>query len=285
MHPPVRLRALKRRRLIFAVLAAVSVLAGCGGTSDPVHDVRSAATTTLGLTAQSTLSLTGSRLFGGNPGTIIGRAQYSFPQGLGYAALQLPALGPRASGTAYLVFQPARLWSKPLVTTALPKGVLWISVPFTDERSAAAKAPSVALALEGLNPQLLLEEIATGTVGARTAGQTVVNHVPFIRYIVSVDLKRALAAAGKSGALRAAIQQQLAALGGRSRVQVTAGVDGTGRLAQLAASLPGSKLGTVQIGLWRFGSPIPLSLPLQSETVDIDSVRRGVTPASMFTGE
>ncbi len=283
---------MKHRQLLFAILAAalaLPALAGCGGNSDPVHEVRSAATTTLGLTAQSTLSLTGARLFGGTPGTILGRAQYSFPKGLGYAALQVPALGRRASGTAYLVFLPARLWSKPLVSTALPKGDLWISATFADPESAGSTP--VALALESLNPQLLLHEIATGAVAARSSGHFVVNHVPFTKYVVSVDLARALEAAGKTGAFRAALQQQLSALrarqGTRARalVQIVAGVDGTGRLAQLQASLPGSKLGTVQFGLWKFGSPIPLSLPLQSETVDIASVRRGVTPATMFTGE
>ena len=285
---------MKHRQLVFAILAAVPALAGCGGNSDPVHEVRSAATTTLGLTAQSTLSLTGARLFGGTPGTILGRAQYSFPQGLGYAALQVPALGRRPSGTAYLVFLPARLWSKPLVSTALPKGDLWISAKFTDPPSAGSPTPSVALALESLNPQLLLEEIATGAVAARSSGHLVVNHVPFIRYIVSIDLARALETAGKTGALRVAIQQQLLALRAArgehtsSRMQIVAGVDGTGRLAQLQASLPGSKLGRVQIGLWTFGSRIPLSLPLPSETVDIAFLRRShgvVTPATMFTGE
>jgi hypothetical protein len=285
---------LKRRQLLFAILAAalaLPALAGCGGNSDPLHEVRSAATTTLGLTAQSTLSLTGARLFGGTPGTILGRAQYSFPKGLGYAALQVPALGRRASGTAYLVFQPARLWSKPLVTTVLPKGDLWISAKYAGPPPAGSPAPSVALQLESLNPQLLLKEIATGTVAARSAGHLVVNHVPLTRYIVSIDLAQALKAAGKTGALRAAIQQQLFALharGASSQVQIVAGVDGTGRVAQLQASLPGSKLGAVQIGLSTFGSRIPLSLPLSSETVDIASLQRShgaVAPATMFTGE
>ena len=267
-------------------------LAGCGGSADPVHEVRSAATTTLGLTGQATLALTGARLFGGTPGTIVGRAQYSFPKGLGYAALQVPALGPRASGTAYLVFLPAELWSKPRVSTALPKGDLWVSVPFANARSAGSTTPSVAVTLESLNPELLLQEIATGAVAARPSGHLVVNHVPFTRYIVTVDLERALQAT-KSEALRAAMKQQLSALrsaGGESArplVQVVAGVDGTGRLAQLQARVPGSKLGTVRIGLWTFGSRIPLSLPLRSETVDIASLRRShaVTPASLFTGE
>jgi hypothetical protein len=170
------------------------------------------------------------------------------------------------------------------MSTALPKGALWISAKFTHPPAAGSPAASVALQLESLNPQLLLEEIATGAVAARIAGHPVVNHVPFTRYIVTVDLARALAAAGTTGALRTAIQQQLVT---SSRVQMVAGVDGTGRLAQLQASLPGSKLGTVQIGLWTFGSRIPLSLPLPSETVDIASLNRShgtVTPATMFTG-
>ena len=97
--------------------------------------------------AQSTLTLTDARLFGGTPGTILGRAQYSFPKGLGYEALQVPALGRRASGTAYLVFLPQQLWSKPVVNRALPKGHLWISATFTDARSAGPRPPSLALAL------------------------------------------------------------------------------------------------------------------------------------------
>ena len=65
-------------------------------------------------------------------------------------------------------------------------------------------------------------------------------------------------------------------------------VDGAGRIAQLQTSLPGSKLGTVQIALWKFGSTIPLSLPLPSETVDIASLRRPhgtATARWVFTGE
>jgi len=285
------------RQLPPSMLAATFVLvalAGCGGNANPLHAVRSAATNTLSLTAQSTLTLTGARLFGGTPGTIVGRAEFSFPKGLGYQALQVPALGRRAAGTAYLVFLPQQLWSKPVVNSALPEGHLWISAKFTDSRSAGSTTPSLALALESMNPQLLLEEIATGAVAASSSGHRVVNHVPFTEYVVSVDLAQALAAAGKTGAFRAAMQQELSALrAGRgtdagSLVRIVAGVDGTGRLAQLQASLPGSKLGTIQIGLWKFGSTIPLSLPLASETADLASLPRshGASTARwVFTGE
>jgi hypothetical protein len=285
------------RQLPLSILAAtfaLVALAGCGGSADPLHAVRSAATHTLSLTAQSTLTLTGARLFGGTPGTIVGRAEFSFPRGLGYQALQLPALDRRAPGTAYLVFLPQQLWSKPVSNSALPEGHLWISAKYTDSRSGGSTTASLALAAESMNPQLLLEEIATGAVAASRSGHRVINHVPFTEYVVSVDLARALAAAGKSGALRTAMQQQLSALrAGRgehagSLVRIMAGVDGAGRLAQLQASLPGSKVGTVQIGLWKFGSTIPLSLPLASETVDIASLRRphdAATARWVFTGE
>ena len=184
-------------------------------------------------------------------------------------ALQLPALGRRAAGTAYLVYLPTRLWIKPVVSTALPQGDLWISAKFTDSRSAGSTTPSLALVLESMNPQLLLEEIATGAVAASSSGHRVVDHVPFTEYVVSVDLARALAAAARpepfgprcsnSSPRSAPVEARAGSL-----VRIVAGVDGAGRVAQLQASLPGSKLGTVQIGLWKFGSTIPLSLPLTS---------------------
>jgi hypothetical protein len=258
-----------------------------------LHTARSAATNTLTLTTQSTLTLTGARLFGGTPGPILGRAQYSFPKGLGYAALQVPALGQRASGAAYLVFLPKQLWSKPAVSSALPQGHLWITATFTGSRPAGSTAQSLALALEGVNPQLLLEEIATGAVAASSSGHGVIDHVPFTEYAVTVDLARSIAAA-RTGALRSAMQQELSALrAGRgtdagSRVRIVARVDGAGRVAQLQASLPGSRLGTVRIDLRTFGSTIPLSLPLGSQTVNIASLRAphgAATARFVLTGE
>lgn len=258
---------------IVAAVLLLPALAGCGGSSDPLDAVRKAARNTLTLTAQSTLTSTGAQLFGSNH-TILARGEFSFPKGLGYEALQVPARGQRAAGTAYFVYLPARLWIKPVSSAALPKGALWVSTKST------TAPPPLALVLEGMNPQLLLEEIATGAVAASSSGHRVVDHVPFTEYVVTVDLARA---ASTSGALRVAMRQQRAALGAGSRVRIVARVDGAGRLAQLQCSLAGSKLGTMQIALWKFGSMIPLSLPLASETVDIATVR-AATPARMLTG-
>jgi len=218
----------------------------------------------------------------GEASAIVVRGEFAFRRGLGYAAVQVPARGERAAGTAYLVFQPTRLWIKPVSSAGLPQGALWVSTA-----PAAARSPtsSLAFALEGMNPQLLLEEIAAGAVAASSSGHRVVDHVPYAQYDVTVDPARALAATRTTGALRVAMQRQLAALravGAPARLRIVVGVDGAERLAQLRFSLPGSKLGTVQIALWKFGRPIPLSLPLAAETVDIASLGR--TPASLSAG-
>ena len=266
------------------MLVVAALVAGCGGSSDPLAAVRKAATRTLTLTAQSTLTLSGAQLFGDSP-TVIGRGEFSFPKGLGYQAIQVPARGQQPQGTAYLVFQPGQLWIKPVSNAALPQGDLWVTTTFTHARAAVTTTPPLALVLEGTNPELLLEEIAHGAVAASSSGHPVVDHVPYSEYAVSVDLKRALAKTTKRGALRAAMQQQLTALrasSGGTRLRVVARVDGAGRLAQLEFPLAGSSLGTVQIELWKFGSAVPLSLPLAAETGAIPPVRLPV--ARLLTG-
>jgi hypothetical protein len=286
-----------RRRLLFVWIATacatVVAFAGCRSSADPLHAVRTAAANTLALRAQSTSIMTGSRLFGPSP-TIVVRGEFSFPTGLGYAAVQIPARGSRASGTAYLVFLPTKLWVKPLSSASLPAGDLWVSTKLAGAQAPGTAPPSLALVAEALNPQLLLAEIATGAVAASSAGHRVVAHVPYTEYVVSVDLARALAAQRTSGALRIAMTEQLAALraaggpGAKSHLRVVARIDGAERLAQLQFSLPGSKLGTVETELWKFGSPVPLSLPLTSETSDVASFRPpggAVTATRLLTGD
>ena len=286
-----------RRRQLFVWTATagatVVAFAGCGADADPLHAVRTAAANTLALRAQSTSIVTGSRLFGPTPRFVV-RGEFSFPDGLGYAAVEVPARGSRASGKAYLVFLPTKLWFKPLSNAALPEGDLWVSTTLTGSRAPSTAPPSLALVIETLNPQLLLAEIATGAVAASSAGHRVVAHVPYTEYVVTVDLARALSAQHATGALRIAMAEQLAALravGGpsaKARLRVVARIDGAERLAQLQFSLPGSKLGTVETELWKFGSPVPLSLPLTAETSDIASFRPpggAVTATRLLTGD
>jgi hypothetical protein len=288
---------LMRRHLLFrgAVLAGVAVvLAGCGGSSDPLRAVLGAATTTLSQSADANVTLSDASLFGGTSRSVVGRAAFVFPTGLGYEAIQVPKLRGRASGTAYLAYLGRRVWVEPLVQTALPQGRLWISTTFSRSGSLEARFPTLALVLEGLNPELLLEEIIWGAVAASSLGQRVVAHVPFTEYSVTVDLRRAISrATGPTAvALSSAMREELAALRssrarrGSSAVAIAIWVDGPGRLVQLQASLPGSGLGTVLMALSNVGTAIATNLPTASMSADIALLRpAGIPSASwLFTG-
>ena len=50
------------------------------------------------------------------------------------AGSSFPLVARGQSGNAYLVFQPTKLWIKPVANTGLPEGDLWISADFTDAR-------------------------------------------------------------------------------------------------------------------------------------------------------
>ena len=287
-----------RRQLVLSIVVAVLVavfIGGCGGSGDPLRAVLGAARSTLSQSAESDLTLHRARLFGGAPSAVVGRAEFAFRSGLGYEALDVPVRGQRAAGTAYLDFLPTKVYVDPVVRSALPAGRIWLSATFAGPGSVGARFPLLAEVLEGLNPQLLLEEIVWGAAAASALGERVIAHVPFTEYIVSIDLKRALAAARGplAGAMRSAVRDELSALlaghgaRGSSSVRVEVWVDGPGRVARLQASLPGSKLGTVLMVLSNYGVTIPVSLPLESQVVDIASLSRvtGADAASwVFTG-
>ena len=55
--------------------------------------------------------------------------------------------------------------------------------------------PSFILQVEGVDPRFLLSELMDGTVAAIPAGRELVGGLPARRYLVTVDLARALSAA------------------------------------------------------------------------------------------
>lgn len=283
-----------RRRLLLSLglAAAACTLAGCGGSSDPLGAVLSAARSTLSQNAQLTLTLRGAAVLGGAPAAVVAKGAFAFPAGLGYEAVQVPAARGRAPGTSYLVFRPAEVDVDPPVHTALPRGRLWIAAAFPRSGAPDPRWPGLAEGLEGLSPQLLVEEIAWGATAASSLGQRVIDHVPSTEYAVSVDLERALAAASgpAAGAMRPAIREELAALRtGRSSpsLRIAVWVDGPGRIARLQATVPGSGLGTVSMSLSGFGVGIPASLPAAAQTVAVGSLSppAGMPPAGwVLTG-
>ncbi len=281
--------------LTAAALGVTLTLAGCGGSADPLASVLRAARNTLSQGAEMDLTLRGATLFGPRSGPIFGRELVAFPSGEGYEAVQLPQEGQRPTGAAHLIFLPSEVYVAPLLRSALPNGRFWFSTTLTRSGPLARRLPTLAESLEGLNPQLLLDEIIWGAVGASSSGQRVLAHVPVAEYSASVDLQRALSGASgpAAAAMRSAISEELAALGatgaGRApaSLRMSVWVDGARHIVELQATVPGSGLGVVLMGLRNFGVTFPSSLPGASQVVDLASLPRTagiVSVASVFSG-
>lgn len=265
------------------------MLAGCGssgGGGGSLPTVKAAATKTLAGTAVTNVTLNGTTAFDPIPANVDAKAASSFPEGLGYAAIYLPAARSAPEKKWFLVFLPTKVYltRSPSLAAVLPSGKTWASIDVgsgsIDERSAAFVAQ-----VEGINPQLLLDEIAWGAVSSSPAHDSVIDHVPYSEYVVTVNLKRALSSA--TGAIRVAIQAQLDALkatpsSGSRLVQITILTDALERVTRMQAVLPGSKLGAVSMKLVQFGTTVGKSLPPASQVTDLTSVAPSAPSPWMF---
>lgn len=273
-HTRVGFLRVTRPRLLLPLAGLAFALAGCGASSDPLHTALTAVTKTLSDTALGRLSLSGGDVFGVGDAPVLGKGAYVFTSGVGYEAIDRPG----GAGRVFLVFLPTKVYVAPSSPTALPSGKSWISAALVGPNAAAARFPGLAAQLEGLNPQLLLDEIVWGAVAVAHVGDPVVNHLPLSEYRVTVDLPRALSRATgpAAGAMRSAIDQELATLAtrptasDRRRVPITIWLDGPGRLVRVEAAVPGSRLGTVSFALSGFGSTFAASFPPASALLDVN---------------
>jgi len=280
-----------------AVLGVVltAALTGCGGKSDAKTALVSAARATLGETALTTTTLAGSSLFGSVRGPVVAPGEFAFPGGVGYEALHLDRLVGQLPRTDFLLFLPTALYLEPHPArgSVLPAGKLWLHASFTGNGDPrAAPPPGFAGEAEALNPALPLSELVWGTKTVTPGRRRVLDHVPYTEYVATVDLERALAAAsGKTApALRAAIQDQIAALrssrgAGARTIQIRAWVDGPGHVTRLQTSPPGARLGTATTMLGNFGVKVPTSVPAASEVLPVRSATpRGTSPWTIGNG-
>jgi hypothetical protein len=267
-----------RLTLGVAALAAAAVLAGCGGdegsSEDALPKVLAAVSQTLSQTAVSNLTLDGAQALGAaGDETVYGRGAFIFPTNLGYQAIAIP--DPRGGDPikAFLVFRPGRVYLLPIKGVALPRGKLWLSARVGKASPRADVARFVTQA-ESINPQLFLNEILWGGSKAEAAGDQVVRHVPFKRYRVTVDLKRALTGARSTfPAMAVAIESQLKArqAAGSTTMPVTVLVDAAGRIAQVEAETPDSGFGNATMRLGGYGVELTPSLPLRAQTVELET--------------
>jgi hypothetical protein len=269
---------LARRRLALLAALLATGLAGCGGSSDPLASVTSAVDTSLSHTFSARLSLTGAEALGAKPQQeLLGAGTFDISRGLGYERVDLP--GPVDQNGRpprdFVVFLPTKIFLAPAAQRALPEGKSVIVVPLTGPKARAAGATRFVAQAMGLNPLLLLDEIAAGATAAEKTGTELVQHVHFTDYRVTVDLRRALARVRGpfARAERLAIKQQLAALGpGRSVVDVDVRTDGAGFVRFLHATVPGSKLGKVALELHGYGATFEPTYPAAAQVVSLASL-------------
>ena len=268
---------LRARQPTVLLVATVLALAGCGATGDPLQQAVHAATRTLALPGVGyDLTLNRSSLFGSWRMPVRGRAVYDPHAGLGYEKLVLE----NQDGTSlalYLDILPTRLLVAPFPLRAgvLPEGKSWISAPLTARADAGTSRRLIAQAV-GLTPELALDELAWGAQAISFAGERVVDHVPMREYRVSVNLAKALSAARSAGkpSIAAAIEHEVGTLGSSRTpgLAVTIWVNGSGYVARLTTTVPGSGLGTTSFSFFDFSTKVPRNLPHPDQTVSLRSL-------------
>lgn len=292
---------------LLVVGATAVAAAGCGGGKAPAYGgggaspatvtaqgsapaptppraraVSAAATRTLARSAKVAFRLDGASALGSARGEVFGSGAFDFASGRGSEVIDLPEIGHQEPGNEHAIFFPAQVYLQPKgkSTAVLPHGKLWMTAPVAGSESISTNFPNFIEQVEGVNPTLLLQELAWGATSAvPIAERPAIKGVRAQGYKVSVDLTRALAAAGRTNAAASglAIQQQLTALAagssaGGGRLAMFAWVDPTGRIAQIRATVPGSGLGTSLLALGHFGLPVSVSRPAPARVIDINAL-------------
>jgi hypothetical protein len=224
--------------------------------------------------------LTGAGVFGPAHAPVFGTGAFDLAAARGTEVFDLPELKHQEPGTEHVIFLPAEVYLQPKAgrLAVLPRGKKWLSAPVGGAESVSVNFPQFVAQAEGINPVLLLSELAWGATRATPLGpgRQIVDHVPTQRFLVSIDLARALAGARgpAAQALGQAIQEQLIAARGPATVSVLTSIDHQGRVVQMQTDLPGTGEGTDLMALSYFGSgPAgPVRAPPSNQVVGIASI-------------
>ena len=185
-------------------------------------------------------------------------------------------------GTETLVFLPTRIFDRrpPAKRAGLPRGRPWIKVDLNERLKTSPFAAELLLSLEQHDPGFLLAEVAWGARDAAPLGPSTVNGIRADGYLVHVDAARAAAAASGPGArafvrLAALVRQELG--GGLAAPKVIRlWVDRSDRVVSLRTSTLAVAVqsggGTTLMTLTSFGTPVRVSPPALSQTVDLATI-------------
>jgi hypothetical protein len=255
--------------------------AGEGGgaqvSASAFNGVPAAAARTLTLRAAIGIELDGAQAFGPVHAPVYATGPFDLAAGKGTEEIDLPEIKRQEPGTEHAIFLPTLAYLQPR-GTRLPRGKRWLSASIAGSESVNRNFPQFVGQVEGLNPMLLLGELAWGTTASMPLGpgRQIVDHVPAQRYRVSVDLTEALSHASgpAAAALGQAIQQQLTALGsgGSRTVSIEAWVDGAGRVVEMKTSVPGTGEGSDLVAVSYFGRKVDVRTPPASQVIDISAL-------------
>jgi hypothetical protein len=254
--------------------------------------VQAAARATLAGPLGLEFRLDGSRALGSSPAPVMGSGEFDLQRGAGSETIDLGEVAHQEPGTEHVVFLPSQVYLQPKSSTSkvLPAGKSWVSATLVGSDSVDTNFPAFALQAEAVNPELMLSELAVGSIAAIALGQRLLLETgheggqegPQERfasaYEVTVDFARALGhLAGPSRAvLGQAIRTELAAGGGGSagsaRGTITVWLDAHGKVVQLHSTPPGAGVGTATMTLCCFGEAVQVAPPPTSQIVDISSL-------------
>src|SRR5579864_4021596 len=175
-------------RSVFARSAAVVIglslifsLTGCGGANQNLlPTVVAAARTTVDHGGVWTLTLAGSAPFGQTRMTVFGQGAFVSNPLIGFEPIWRGTPGARV-GRESLIFMRDRVYLRPAPGTTLPARKEWLVAVVKGGERPSPDVERFVEQAEGLNPQLLLDEMAWGASAVSRDGQLIVDYASLAR--------------------------------------------------------------------------------------------------------
>ena len=275
-------------RIAVPVIAAVTVLAACGGSSAPAAGARrapsqhavsgskvvldSVAATAAAKTARMSLVVSASGLGKGFSASVSGVTD--FTNGNSQFSLSLGGLLPgsieeRSVDKVVYVQLPASLQG----ALGLPAGGRWVSMDLSKVGSVSGSIPGLGQS----DPKQFLAYLETVSNNVQDLGAAAIRGVGTTHYRATLDLGKSVNVATVPPQLRSALKRLLAKDGGNApTIPADVWVDAEGRLRRLTLSIDlsafagaaggsaapsGSAAVTVSIDLYDFGVPVDVQAP------------------------
>ena len=233
---------------------------------------------TLSHPATFSMTLTGATMFGSAaPVTAMGWFDFSALRGVTSIALANATPQERA------IYDPSAVYTRlGIGSLSLPPGKSWLVAYFSNAEEIGRNFPAFFAQVESLNPGLTLTELALGTTSAIPAGRETTSGLHATRYVVTVDLRGALAGVWAAGQMpyALALQSQLAGLGRADSgpptppaspvVVMSVWTTDDGQLTRIDVSPPVPGIAAISMTLGRYTATGSADPPPAAQVIDLD---------------